>query len=93
MEGHGDNKQRTKPILNTLSLALGALIKTLIEHPPKDTPTIIFCNTIGGVRSLSAFLSGLDDIVKASDGASKIATLHGKILPSVCLFYSFPLHF
>ena len=66
MEGHGDNKQK-------------ALTNLLYEVPPKDEQTIIFCNTLGCVRSLQSWLTGIPAIQEVSGGLDRIGVLHGKL--------------
>ena len=64
LSGHGDNKQR-------------ALMRVLMELPPQDYPTLIFCNTLGSCRALDAWLSTVPEIKDVTQG--KIAAFHSRI--------------
>ena len=58
----------------------GALLKVLFEAPPKDEPTIIFCNTLGSVRALEGWLSAVPEAQEMAGGAEgKICALHSRI--------------
>ncbi|KAI3630506.1 hypothetical protein MIR68_011941 [Amoeboaphelidium protococcarum] len=66
LDGHGDNKQQT-------------LLRVLTELPPKDCPTLIFCNTLASCRSLQSWLSSHDVFTDLNGGADKMQSIHSKV--------------
>jgi hypothetical protein len=56
-----------------------ALVKVLLELPPKDHPTIVFCNTLGGCVSLEKWLSSVPEAIDMCGGEYKMAALHGRM--------------
>ena len=72
LTGHGDNKQRT-------------LMRVLMDLPPKDVPTVIFCNTLGSVQSLHSWLSGVQEVVEICGGADFIQSIHKEVPKQVLI--------
>lgn len=66
LSGYGDNKQK-------------ALSKVLLELPPKDQKTIIFCNRLGSCLSLEGWLTSLPDVMEMVGGVDAFAVLHNRI--------------
>lgn len=58
---------------------LETLLRVLGELPPKDAPTMIFCNTHGACRNLQSWLSGVHEIHDLTGGADHIACIHSRV--------------
>lgn len=55
-------------------LDIETMLQVLDEFPPTKTPTLVFCNTVGGAQSLHAYLTSQPSLENA-----KIGLLHGRI--------------
>lgn len=54
-----------------------------MELPPKDNPTLIFCNTIASARSLESYLANIPEAMDMVGGKEKLLPFHSMISKDV----------
>ena len=64
------------------------LLKILMELPPKDQATMIFCNTLGACRALESWLTSVPEAMDVIGGADKMKPVHRGIPKEVswCIY-------
>jgi ATP-dependent RNA helicase RhlE len=55
------------------------LAKLLLEAPPKDQKTLIFCNRLGSCKSLEGWISSVPEVLEMMGGPKKFAILHNRV--------------
>ena len=68
-------KQRFINISGDGSTRQKVLMKVLFELPPKDEPAIVFCNKLGGVKSLLSWMTSVPELLDCVGGKDKIGML------------------
>lgn len=66
LEGYGTNKQKH-------------LMKVLLELPPIDSQTMVFCNSIGSCKALCAWLSRVPEIKDIVGDENALEVFHGRL--------------
>lgn len=73
-------------------MVLETLLNILKELPPKDHPTMIFCNTAGNCRALEAWLSSSPEALDLIGGRDKLKPIY-RVIPKQVNYTNFGIGF